>query len=110
MIFGELNRFQILVFSTLYFLLRLLYFSPCGRKMEAAGIEPASLDASTSASTCVARVYFLVQEPSTDKPFPKPAESIFLAPDVLDTAWNEPDLTTDFCNPPTRSRSPDYHC
>jgi hypothetical protein len=78
------------------------------RKVEAAGIEPASRDISMPASTCVVVYLSLVRESPSDRLLDGPAGNIFLAVSVLGMTDGEPDLATNFWDSPTKARSRGY--
>ena len=76
--------------------------------MEAAGIEPASRDASVPASTCVVGSLSFARRAPTDRVVKRTSREQVLAAGVPDVTRRGPDLTTGFWASPAKARSRGY--
>ena len=76
--------------------------------MEAAGIEPASRDASVSASTCVVDSLSFAGPSPVDRVRYRLDENRVLTQSVLDMTLSDPDLATGFWDSPAKSRNRGY--
>ena len=76
-----------------------------GCEVEAAGIEPASRDASVRASTCVVDALGLTQLSSRRQDMGYAVREQVLTPSVLDMTRSDSEFVTSFWISPTKTRS-----